>query len=197
MGYTHYWYRQKGVKPDTYGQVIDDFRRLLPALKEWGIHLAGGLGEGEPQINETGVYFNGLRNCGHSPDDAIVIAWPAKEASGIATPDEDVKAGTWFAGALLSKRCCDGDCSHETFHFPRVLKPHAWEKPKENGLYFVFCKTAFKPYDLAVTAFLVIAKHYLKDRLLVHSDGDEAHWQDAKWLCEMELGYGLSFQIDP
>jgi hypothetical protein len=67
----------------------------------------------------------------------------------------------------------------------------------QNGLYFDFCKTAFRPYDMAVTACLVIAKHYLQDRIVVRSDGDDDQWQDAKWLCQIELGYGLDFHLDP
>lgn len=196
MGYTHYWYRQRVIAQETYHLIVGDFRILLPTLGNWGIRLAGGLGEGEPRIDETEVWFNGRRNCGHQQDKSIAIAWPAEDGHGVAATGEDVKAGNWFAGALLSKRCCDGDCSHETFHFSRMLKPQTWEKP-ENGRYFAFCKTAFKPYDLAVTAFLVIAKHHLGDRLIVRSDGDEDHWQDARWLCELELGYGLAFQLDP
>lgn len=196
MGYTHYWYRQRVIARETYHLIVRDFRSLLPTLGNWEIHLAGGLGEGEPRIDETEVWFNGNRHCGHPPDGSIVVAWPAEGGRGVATPGEDVKAGTWFAGALLSKRRCDGDCSHETFHFLRVLQPQAWEEPKD-GRYFDFCKTAFKPYDLAVTAFLVIAKHHLRDRLIIRSDGADAHWHDARWLCELELGYGLGFQFDP
>jgi hypothetical protein len=196
MGYTHYWYRQKEISPEVYSSIVQDFRCLLPMLERWGIRLAGGLGEGEPHIDEEAVWFNGLRDCGHRSDRDFFIAWPAEDARGIAAPDEDVKVGTWFAGNLLSKRACDGDCSHETFHFPRVLRPPSWQKPKENGLYFNFCKTAFKPYDLAVTAFLVVAKHHLGSRIIVRSDGDDCHWQDAKWLCQLELGYGLDFRLD-
>ena len=198
MGYTHYWYRQKEIAPETYSSIVQDFRQLLPVFDKWGVKLAGGLGEGEPQIDSEGVWFNGDQHCGHNSDTELHIAWPAPDARGVirGAAITEAVAGAWFAGALIRARCCDGDCSHETFHFPRTLEPHEWQEPK-NGLYFEFCKTAFKPYDLAVTAFLVIAKHHLQDRLMVHSDGDEAHWQDAKWLCQLELGYGLDFQLDP
>jgi hypothetical protein len=64
------------------------------------------------------------------------------------------------------------------------------------GKYFGFCKTAFKPYDWAVTAFLIIAKHYLGDRILVHSDGTSANWHDARLICQIELGYGMEFKGD-
>ena len=56
-------------------------------------------------------------------------------------------------------------------------------------------KTAFKPYDVAVTAALVIAKRYLGKRLVIQSNGLDAQWADAKDLCQRHLGYGAWFGI--
>lgn len=196
MGYTHYWYRHKEIEPQTFSRIARDFRCLLPVFKNLNIQLAGGEGDGEPEIDDEIICFNGSRHCGHPKDTSIAIPWPAKDATGIAVPGEDVRSGSWPAGVLLQKRACDGDCSYETFCLPRVFTDSEWQKP-ENGLYFDFCKTAFRPYDMAVTACLVIAKHYLQDRIVVRSDGDDDQWQDAKWLCQIELGYGLDFHLDP
>ncbi len=66
--------------------------------------------------------------------------------------------GPWFAGAVLQARSCDGDCSHETFRLYR-----------SDQHYFGFCKTACKPYDIAVTAALIIVKHYVRD---IHVSSD-------------------------
>lgn len=110
-----------------------------------------------------------------------MIPWPAPDAGGVFAGG--AVAGTWFAGHLVATRMCPGDCSYETFRFPRVYQPREWEHPDERGLYFGFCKTAFRPYDLAVTAFLVIAKRRLGERLVVITDGEDAHWFDAKLLC--------------
>jgi len=197
MGYTHYWYREKRIKTNTYQAIVDDFRKLVPVLEKEGVKLAGGLGEGEPQIDYNGVWFNGMRNCGHPVNSEICIAWASPNAQGVGSSSTDVD-GQWYAGRYLTKRCCDGDCSHETFNFPRVYQPHEWEKPhpEYGNKWFDFCKTAFKPYDWAVTAFLIIAKHYLGDRLIVRSDGTSANWQDARLLCQLELGYGMEFQLD-
>jgi len=57
--------------------------------------------------------------------------------------------------------------------------------------YFQSCKTAFRPYDLAATAFLAIAKHHLGGKILVESDGTIMHWMDAVKLCQNVLGYGF------
>ena len=70
-----------------------------------------------------------------------------------------------------------------------------WQNPN-NGLYSEFCKTAFKPYDLAVITFLIIAKHHMEDRLMVSSDGTDEHWSDGKQLCQNILGYGMEFKLN-
>jgi hypothetical protein len=57
-------------------------------------------------------------------------------------------------------------------------------------LYGECVKTGFRPYDVAVTAALLIAKRYLGDRFAVHSNGSEAQWSDAKRLFQTILGYG-------
>jgi len=214
MGYTHYWYREREIEAKNYKAMVDDFKKLIPVLERQGVKLADGLGRGRPRIDYDEVKFNGLKNCGHLNNDEIAIAWPLPEAQGIGSNLTDVD-GQWFAGRYLAKRCCDGDCSHETFYFPRVLpntfpydkplgeiayydmerRPVYHEKSKI-GRYFDFCKTAYKPYDWAVTAFLVIAKHYLGRRIIVCSDGTSANWNDARLLCQLELGYGLGFQLD-
>jgi len=61
-----------------------------------------------------------------------------------------------------------GGNAHETFCFPG-----------ETG--FNFCKTAYKPYDLAVTTCLLIARSYfLPSELRIGSDGEiGTDWSDA------------------
>ncbi|MGB9812458.1 MAG: hypothetical protein ACPLRZ_11470 [Thermovenabulum sp.] len=195
MGYTHYWYRPKNIKPDVFSKIVEDFRKVLPIIKGYGVVLKGPLGEGEPIINENEVSFNGDRNCGHTTED-MGILWPSENAGGVNIDLENKISGEWYAGKLIETRTCDGDCSHESFYFPRDYKPLEWEKPKKNGLYFQFCKTAFKPYDLAVNVFLVIAKYHLQDKIRVCSDGKDTHWFDGKLICQMELGYGMEMTID-
>jgi len=195
MGYTHYWRREQEIDLKVMKNIVDDFKKVLPKLEEAGVPMAGGDGEGEPTINYNEVCFNGSKHCGHLPDSEIVIPWPTKDAGGIAMYVEKVKTGVWFAGAEIKKRVCDGDCSYETLYFPRHFFPEKWEKPKK-GKYFEFCKTAFRPYDLAVITFLIIAKHYLKEKIIVKSDGTNDHWFDGKLLCQMTLHYGLNFKLD-
>jgi len=193
MGYTHYWYRPLKISTHKFEAILQDFKKLVPVLEKAGVKLAGPLGEGKPKINSNIVAFNGAINCGHPKGYELAIPWPAPNAGGVFAGN--AVAGSWFAGTLLNTRYCPGDCSYESFVFPRIFEPEEWEKPNEKKLWFDFCKTAFRPYDLAVTAFLVIAKHHLKHRIVVTTDGEEPHWFDAKMLCATELGYGLDLCV--
>mgnify|MGYP001615467014 CR=1 FL=1 len=113
-----------------------------------------------------------------------------------ATGDSDV-GGTWYAGTKLNQRTCGGDCSHETFYFPRIEEIDKWkvEDYKKSGVFFCFTKTAYKPYDFAVNCALIIADHYLRGKVFVHSDGELEDWQDAIKICQKALGYGSDFDF--
>ena len=122
MGYTHYWQRP-GVIADAFFQLIkNDFEKLILPLSDAGIELAGGLGEGIPEITDDVIRFNGLNECGHAPTDDLVIPYPSASV-------------------------------------------------------------------------LLIAKHHLRDQFVVHSNGGEAQWSDAKRICQQRLGYGDWFGI--
>jgi len=195
MGYTHYHYRQKEIDLPIMQKIVEDFTRVAVVIDPY-VSLAGGHGIDKPVITLQAIVFNGQKKCGHPKED-LGITWPSDDAGGIANPFKEKAAnGSWFAGAQLQKRSCGGDCSHETMAFERIMTLQKWDEPKANGLYFEFCKTAFKPYDLAVIALLIIAKHYLKEKIVVLSDGTEEQWFDGKLLCNQVLGYGLDFTLD-
>lgn len=77
-----------------------------------------------------------------------------------------------------------GEEAHETFSIG--LK----------GSGFNFCKTAQKPYDVAVTAALIIAKEYFGDSIKVSSDGNDSDWNTAGTMCQERLGYGAKFSVE-
>lgn len=62
-----------------------------------------------------------------------------------------------------------GDEAHETFLMARV--------PNDRG--FAFCKTAHKPYDIAVCLALIMAKKRLGTDIEIASDGSADEWQEA------------------
>lgn len=198
MGYTHYWYRKIGATDSVkFCTIIRDFKKLIPEMERLGVHLAGGNGEGDPLLEAHGVSFNGPEKCGHAKNSEICISWPSEMAGGVAGGFDNNKAsGRWFAGAVIDKRCCDGDCSYETFFFPRTAELRDYEEREKRPRSFYFCKTAFRPYDLAVNCFLIIAKHHLGDEIEIYSDGDTQHWADGRQLCQTILGYGIGFEID-
>ena len=120
---------------------------------------------------------------------------PAKGASGIAGPFEDVAVGSWFGGALLSARACPGSCMCETFRVDRTHVPFTGERVID-GMRACFCKTAFRPYDLAVTACLIVFQHHLGDhRFAIRSDGESEQWEDARMLVQDAVGFGARFRL--
>jgi len=199
---------------EVFRKIVDDFKKLLPAFKMLDIPLANGVGEGELVINYNAVIFNGKRRCKHGSSKKLTIPWPDDDIIPLfpASDPEKAVSGTWFAGDLLRQRACSGDdCSYETFYFPRIEedglvigpityydmngKPVYHDK-RVVGKIFNFCKTAFRPYDLAVISFLIIAKHYLGDEIIIHTDGEYQHWMDGFYLCQDQLGYGAEYTIE-
>lgn len=91
------------------------------------------------------------------------------------------------------------DLGHETFTLRR-------EMPELRGFdthgeYFDCCKTAFKPYDLLVTAMLIVADNDCPGALRVSSDGDQDGWEPGLNLVQRVLGgpygYPAMFRGDP
>lgn len=74
------------------------------------------------------------------------------------------------------------DDGHETFvFFKKKPDREAWQSPGEE--YFYFCKTARKPYDLAVTLVLLVMAAEAPKSLRLASDGDwdvEDEWIPAR-----------------
>jgi hypothetical protein len=189
MGYTHYWHRRGSkLDPERFQQFVADCERIY---RKSEIPLAGWDGTGNPVFSAKEVAFNGWRACGHDRRD-LGSMWPAAEAQGGINPHAQ-QYGTWFAGALLSQRTCDGDCSHETFRIRQYARRQPWE-PKGEAL-FAFCKTAYKPYDILVTGCLIIAQHYFPCQVRISSDGESKDWEDARRLCQHVLGYGAEFVL--
>jgi hypothetical protein len=195
MGYTHYWYRPDIIANGAFRAIRMDFEQLILPLSDLGVELADGLGKGLPLIRDDIICFNGLQDCGHPPNEDLTIPFPSEHARGIG-PNAAAIDGDLFGWAVTIKhRCCNGKCDYETFRFTQTVIAEASLQPNRQGFYFEFVKTAFRPYDIAVTAALLIAKRHLRDQLIVHSDGRDTQWADARDLCQRVLGYGQRFGI--
>lgn len=90
-----------------------------------------------------------------------------------------------------------GENGHETFIFERVYVTHDPYERNRRGKKSGFVKTAQKPYDLAVTSFLIIAKHHLGSSIIVSGDGTDPDWAEAKELVQSKLHYGEKCHINP
>lgn len=82
-----------------------------------------------------------------------------------------------FIGAEYIQFNGIGDNGHETMF---VLR---------DALGFYFCKTAHKPYDLAVMHLLLLMHHFAPGSWTISSDGTAAEWQPAlDWINSLGLG---------
>jgi len=79
-----------------------------------------------------------------------------------------------------------GERSHETCRVTRVneLDPHL----RRNEA-FGFTKTAYKPYDRAVTAVLLAYRHRFPGEVRLSSDGDHDDWLEGQALVKAACGY--------
>lgn len=102
------------------------------------------------------------------------MARPSGDDTRLAGYAAHCKPGM-YKGLKINGR---GENAHEDF----ILREHY----KQNDV-FNFCKTARKPYDLAVVACLVILKHYLGESIQVSSDGDVIDWRDGTKLARQLL----------
>ena len=90
-----------------------------------------------------------------------------------------------------------GELAHESFLLERVTDISGFtQRDDDDGLIFKFCKTAQKPYDIAVCSALIIAKKHFGESIRISSDGENHDWQEAKTLCENTLGYGEYLNMD-
>ena len=87
-----------------------------------------------------------------------------------------------------------GEDGHETFYIKRADKPAEWASDK--NIVFGFCKTAYKPYDVYVTASLLLAYLYLEDEITLNSDGGTGDWQGAVELINNTVGKEWGFGLE-
>lgn len=96
----------------------------------------------------------------------------------VGTKPKVTASKVWFNGV-------DAD-SHETLAIDRVYEEKDWSTA-ENGLYFNFCKTARKPYDVVCVAILLLLQRHFPS-VQLSSDGGENEWSDGQALLKEALG---------
>lgn len=84
---------------------------------------------------------------------------------------------------------------HETFYIASVFGRESIDVRPHSPMKFAFCKTARKPYDIAVCATLLLLKHHFENDIQVSSDGRTEDWQSAINLIGQEFGYGSRWEF--
>src|SRR6266581_3267804 len=110
MGYTHYWYRPSAIPDAVFRAMRGDFEKIILPLSDAGIELAGGLGQGPPEITDDVILFNGLDECGHPHTDELVIPYPSEHARGVGPSSTAIDGSFYELGVTVKHRCCDGRC---------------------------------------------------------------------------------------
>lgn len=208
MGYSHGFHRVQVFPDDAFARFAGDTRRIIEAAEAEGICIAGWRGRGEPTVTADDVRFNGSERqpSGRwTTTEEIHIAWPS-ETAGLAEPDPDPIGEKVERKALdmVTQHVCSidpqtgmgyGKC--ETFAVPRVYQPPEWAEPMEDGRWPIWCKTAFRPYDIAVTACLIALAYRMPPGTVdVGSDGTHPHFMPGRILAFNALGYGLTESFD-
>lgn len=86
--------------------------------------------------------------------------------------------------------------NHETIRFNGINDDgHETFLLERDNIGFEFCKTAYKPYDIVVTAVLSLAKYYYGDDIDVSSDGDYDDWHDGVELARTATNIYVSNPI--
>ncbi len=181
MGYTHYLQRPPEI--ENFGAIALATKVCCEAVRKLGIDIVGGHGEpdSEPEFDYDRIWFNGSskQKPGQwTAEGSFGIVWPSNKSKPIPASDT-VVSGQWFGGAELEKRIApNGDGSYETLNISRVYKVNEWSEKDENGNYFDFCKTAYRPYDILVMCAYLVTKYY-DNRCVIGSDGQANEWKIA------------------
>lgn len=80
------------------------------------------------------------------------------------------------------------DLGHETFVLKRTIPADAYRPANDKGEAFDCCKTAMKPYDLMVTAMLIVVDNDCAGAVRVSSDGARDDWTRGLELVQRALG---------
>lgn len=170
MGYTHGWHRGnlKNHGQKTWDKFILDCKKLYKNMPKYTTSAGGCYAESPLIINGCGRYKYAAFNKN--------IIWFNGTNGTNRKKDED---GDW---ETINKVGVD-TLSHETFILSR--------KPINLGN---FCKTARKPYDLMVTACLLLYSYYFRN-VVVDSDGTEEDWSEAFKFIASVLGKSLALEL--
>lgn len=153
MGYTHYFAYDPNADSfvQTWPQMVTDAALIATHVEEsLGVRLAGGFGDGAPELSERRIWLNGTRSGDLHHETLLIDPAPRKT--------------------------CD---EHEPQELPDLTRCDL-ARFEDRAFLTGFCKTARKPYDIAVTSILLRCRHLAPDAFVIDSDGAwELEWQSG------------------
>jgi hypothetical protein len=168
MGYTHYFDIKKQPTQKQFNKIVEDVRVI------------------EKFFNENNILSKNAG--GHFNEDFVKLFGGDGNHKGVHyVVDEQNGEKNYTAFYLNGDGTFDKGLSHEGFAlFLDINCDEAmWS----------FCKTARKPYDLAVTLILLCAKYHLKGGIKITTDGGNDEWAHSFELFE-DLFEGRKFMFE-
>ena len=185
MGYAHRWKRPDERDAGQLRQFATDCAAICREYEANDLRLAGQVGRGSAIINDDLVNFNGAEDCAHTKREEQLV-YPSSGAGGMMDNGEPDVTGTWCAGTFITTRRCPGSCAYESLTIPRKWEDAAYRV--KDGRIAQSCKTNYRPYDIAVTACLLMLRHRFGNVVQLGSSGGEEDWRDGQMLCLKALG---------
>lgn len=180
MGYEHYWKRPPALDPVTFEAWAHDVQRVVDALPEGTV--CGPDGREKPNITSTSVSFNGNERMSTHRDWYIARVRATGLAAQATSAEQSMPISDAGVPLVISQRRSDGSFL-------------LWSRADGRGWLWEACKTRGKPYDVAVTASLILFAHHFPDSCRVSSDGNMHDWQPGLELAERATGLQLHVPI--
>ena len=190
MGYTHYL--EKPVHIENWDKIISDVKKVLKFVtSELKIDIVNGFGDADttPILDEERICLNGSmkqRDSRWITEKKLGLVWPSSYPSMVVEPGGSLVGGSWCGGATVNQRIApNGDGSYETLYIARNC-----DKSEETDPSFTFCKTGYRPYDIAVMCCYLLVKHH-DPRVIVSTDGTIDEWRCAEAILRKECGIDM------
>lgn len=184
MGYTHYWTLKKSANdPARFKEAVELFKELWANVQKTFVITAGWDDEKKKWVKKR------------VKKEDLLHGW---DGTGVPTFKDD-------------EICFNGDktygLDHETFRISLqdLTNPDAWCNRRDNGDVWDFCKTARKPYDLAVCLALLAFKDVFGDDFEYSSDGvtresiqdkeNIKYWKSIGWKTKVEDEWKRAYKV--
>jgi len=185
MGYTHYWEVPEGEHDQTkWDEFVADCKKLYKNMPEHSTS-AGNYHEKDP------LALNGCYNYKNPAFNKARVCFNGSDGSKREQKEREKNGKKYKYWEDKTSHGLD----HETFVLNRKVKQPDYQKNMGKSASFGFCKTARKPYDLMVTACLVLYKHHFPE-VQISSDGNFEDWSAAFMFIAQALPNGKEVGLE-